>query len=101
MYPQYFNPDIYTFEAVKWAYNIIDGHNSFFNRDKHLVPMFDFASPIQNPDSDTKIRKIKYNNEKNIVSLYSSFTHEGNLEVYEDYGDPNYINLLYIYKYIF
>lgn len=95
VYPQYFPPDVYTWENFKWATAILDSRSIWWDGERHLVPMLDAINCEQNPLPDGRVHSTKYNYRTKVAETKAAWGFKKGEQLFEDYGQANYIYFEY------
>ena len=91
-FPEEFPPDLFTFDAYKWAHAVLDSRSIWWNGERHLVPLLDMINCIEGPDP-SRVHSTYL--EDGLATTKAGWRFRRGEQFYENYGQPNGIYFLY------
>ena len=91
-FPEAFPPELFTFDAYRWAHAVLDSRSIWWNGERHLVPLLDMINCIEGPDP-SRVHSTYL--EDGLATTKAGWKFSRGEQFYENYGQPNGIYFLY------
>ena len=88
------NPADFSYEHYQWAFSIVDSRSIWWSGKRHLVPLLDMINCAEGPDA-SRVHETNLDESGRNAVTSAKWSFGAGEEVFENYGQPNYIYLLY------
>ncbi|ETV96853.1 hypothetical protein, variant [Aphanomyces invadans] len=96
-FPKIFPPAVFTWERYRWARFILDTRSIWWHGERHLVPMLDMVNCKEGPTNEApaRVHTTTLSEDGRTAVTKAAWAFPENAQVLENYGQPNWIYLLY------
>ncbi|KAF0713411.1 Aste57867_4348 [Aphanomyces stellatus] len=94
-FPQIFPAHAFTRETYRWARFILDTRSIWWGGERRLAPLLDMINCKEGPDDPSRVHSTALDATGEMAITRAAWVFPPDAQVFENYGQPNWIYLLY------